>query len=155
MGWIATARHRAPITSPTCSSRTTRELCAPRSILLNAVRVDAEEKRDLSRVVRIEKDLDLILTIDVVAVCMRRAHNVAVYLTRTNPEVDRFRRVPHQYLGGLVGRATIDWLILRKAGEPSCSAPYRLVEVAVDTGDCIDSRDIDVRASGAPAVHEC
>jgi hypothetical protein len=110
--------------------------------------------RDLTRVVCIEKDLDLILAVDIVAVCVRRAHDVAVYLTRANPEVDRVGRVPHQNLGGLVGRTTIDRLILRKTGEPSGSAPYGLVEVAIDAGDRIDSRNIDMRAVRAPTVHK-
>src|SRR6266446_4225139 len=89
------------------TSRASSKLCAPRSVLLDTIRIDAEEERDLSRVVGIEQDLDLILAVDVVAVGVRRAHDVAVNLSSANPEVDRVGRVPHQNFSGLVRRTSI------------------------------------------------
>src|SRR4029079_1893371 len=56
----------------------TRELRAPGSVLLNAVGIHAEQKRDLPRVIRIEEDLYLILAVDVVAIGVGGAHDVAV-----------------------------------------------------------------------------
>src|SRR4051812_11125569 len=44
---------------------TARELGAPRSVLLHAVGIDPEQECNLSRVVGVEQDLDLILAVDV------------------------------------------------------------------------------------------
>jgi hypothetical protein len=57
--------------------------------LLNTIGIYAEEKRDLPRVVGVKKDLDLILTVDIVAIGVCGAHDVAMYLTSPDPEVDR------------------------------------------------------------------
>src|SRR6185503_11520851 len=89
------------------SSGSSRESRAAGSILLNAVWIEAEQKRDLARVVGIEKDLDLILAVDVVPIGMCRAYDVAMDLPGANAEVDRLGRIPHQHLGGLFGRTAI------------------------------------------------
>src|SRR4029077_17653395 len=72
-----------------CAARASRELRASCSVLLDAIRIDAEKKRDLSRVVGVEKNLDLIFAVDIVPIRVRRAHDVAVDLARTNSEIDR------------------------------------------------------------------
>jgi hypothetical protein len=77
-----------------------------------------------------------------------------VDLPRANPEIDRVWRIPHQDFSWFRGRAAVDGLILREVSESSGASPHRLVEIAVDNGDGIDSRDIDVRPVGAPAINE-
>src|SRR5207248_10208530 len=77
---------------------TARKLRAACPVLLNTVGIHAEQKRNLTGVVGIEQDLDLIFAVDVVAIGVCRPDDVAMDLARFYPEVDRVGCVPGQYL---------------------------------------------------------
>ena len=81
-----------------------RKLCAPRSVLLDSVRIHSKQKRDLPGVVGVEQNLDLVFAVNIVAIGVRRSHDVAVNLARSDTEVDRVRCVPGQHFGRLDGR---------------------------------------------------
>src|SRR6185436_1734497 len=136
------------------TARSPRELCAPCSVLLNAVGIYAEQKRDLTRVVGIEEDLNLILAVDVVAIGVGGAHDVTVDFAGLDAEVDRVAGVKCQNLGRLDRRQPIHGLILREASESRSSPPRSIVEITVDLDNGIDSWDFDVDALRSTVVDD-
>ena len=85
---------------------------------------------------------------------MRRAHDIAMDLARTNTEINRVWCVPNEDFRRFRGRTPVDGLILREVREPSGASPYWLVEIAIDGCNGIDSRHIDVRAVCSPRINK-
>ena len=130
-----------------------RVLVAADAVLLHAEGVHAEEEGAAPVVVGVEKDLDLVVAADVVAVGAGGADHVAVGLVRADAEVDRGGAVPDEHLGPLLGGPRVHRLVLREAGEVGGAGPHGLVEHAVHHDRLLEAGDADVELALAAVVH--
>ena len=113
-----------------------------RPVGLNAEWIDDEHERAIALVERVEMDLDVVVGGDAVAVG-ERGGDASMRLEGPNPEVDRFRRIPHAHVGG-IGRGTrIDRCVERETREQRRPLPDGLVEHAVDVH--VGVRSVDAR----------
>ena len=82
------------------------------SFLLHTERVDSEEECDLTSVLGVEKNLDVILARNIIAVGFRCANDISVNFARLDAEPDRIGRIPYEDFSRFLGRSSIDWLVL-------------------------------------------
>ena len=122
-----------------------------RAIELDAERVDAEHQRLAAVVVGAQKDDDVIVGLDAIAIGERRAHG-AGRRRGANAEVHRGRRIPHEHVGRVVGGRAVDRRVARKPGEHRRLRPHRFVEIAVDLDRLIDARRFDIERAAAPVI---
>ena len=109
---------------------------------VNTERIDAEKEGSAPIVEGVEVDHDVIVVIDVVAVCYRCSDGSRTSIVGDDPEVDRVRRIPDQNLGLLLGRAAVDRLILPKSVETCGPGPDLLVELPVDLDFNLETGDL-------------
>lgn len=105
---------------------------AANAVGLGAQRVHPKEERSAAVVERVEVDHDMVVVVDVVAVGYGCADGGRIPVVGDDAEVDRIRRVPDQHLGLLLGRSTVDGLVLPEPGEAGRLRPRWFIEIPVD-----------------------
>ena len=98
------------------------------AVELDAERVHAKHQRLARVVIGTEEDDHVIVGLDAIAIGQRRA-NGAGRRRGANAEMNRGRRIPHEHVGGVIGRRAIDRRIARKPREHRGLRPHRLVQL--------------------------
>ena len=87
-----------------------------------------------------EKDLDIVVGRDLVAVGVRDVHR-AMRLPRPDTDVDRGGGIPHEHFRGVAGCDAILGGELREAGKERGPGPGGIVQPAVHHGVHLEPRD--------------
>ena len=123
------------------------------AILLDPQRIDGEDQRLPRMNERGQEDLDVVVGVDLVAVCQFGV-DAPMRLERADAEVDGPGRIPDEHFGRVLGRSAVDRCILGESGEYGGPLPDRCVERPV-YGDCrIDPRDARGDLAVQTVVHD-
>ena len=115
---------------------------ALRAVGLHAKRVHGEDQRVIAFVERIEMDLHVVVGANPVAVGQGGAHG-SVRFVGTNTEEDRVRRIPHEHIGRIGRRPSVNGHVEREASQHRGALPHQLIQFAIHRNVSLDARNGD------------